>query len=223
MATRKTPLITNQFYHILNKSINKEPIFTKHKDCQRALITLDFYRFYNPPVRLSYYLGWGIEKKENLMSSLKQKAKELVEIISFCLMPNHFHLLLKQTSDEGISKFMGLVQNSYTRYFNDKHQRQGHLFQGQFKAIRVETDEQLLHLSRYIHLNPYSSFVVKSLEGLEGYPWSSLPEFLEKKDGFCFVETVLSHFPKRSNYRKFIHNNANYQRNLEKIKHITLD
>lgn len=93
-------------------------------------------------------------------------------------MPNHFHLLLKQTKENGISKLVANFQNSYTRYFNLKNERVGPLFQGVFKALRVKTDEQLIHVSRYIHLNPYSSSVIKSFEELKRYPWSSVEEYL---------------------------------------------
>lgn len=223
MPARKTPLINDQFYHILNRSINRESIFVRQKDCKRFSTTLDFYRFESPPVRLSYFLSRGVEKRKELMTSLQENSKKLVEIICFCLMPNHFHFLLKQISDEGISKFVGLVQNSYTRYFNTRHKRQGHIFQGQFKAIRIETDEQLLHLARYIHLNPHTSFVVKTLKDLEKYPWSSFVEFLGEKEGFCVKNIILSQFAERNDYRKFVFSNADYQRTLEKIKHLALD
>lgn len=222
MPIRKTPLVNDQLYHVLNRSINQEPILVRQRDCKRFFATFNFYRFENPPVRLSYFLARGVDQKKELITSWQKKAKKLAEIVSYCLMPNHFHFLLRQNANEGISRFLSLIQNSYTRYFNTKHQRQGHIFQGQFKAVRVETDEQLLHLSRYIHLNPYSSFVIKTLKGLENYPWSSFPEFLGKRDGFCAKKIVLSHFSKINDYRKFVFDNADYQRSLEKIKHLTL-
>lgn len=137
-------------------------------------------------------------------------------------MPNHFHFLLTQSTEEGISKFMGLIQNSYTKYFNLRKKRVGSLFQGQFKAKRVETNEQLLHLSRYIHLNPYSSFVVKTLEDLKEYPWSSLPNYLGiNQNGFLKKSLVLDSFMDEKDYQRFVFNQADYQRELEKIKHLT--
>ena len=135
-------------------------------------------------------------------------------------MPNHFHFLLKQTAEEGIAKFMSNFQNSYTRYFNTRHNRVGPLFQGPFRAVRVETDEQLLHLSRYIHLNPYSSFVVKNIKDLEEYQWSSFKEYLGKEKGFCQKEIVMSFFKNPQDYRKFVFDQADYQRELQKIKHL---
>ena len=142
-------------------------------------------------------------------------------------MPNHFHLLLKQLKNNGISTLVANFQNSYTRYFNLKNKRVGPLFQGAFKAVRVETDEQFLHVSRYIHLNPYSSLVVKSLEELQRYPWSSLPEYLnpkKHKNKISFPKEILDFFDDNlHDYQKFIYNQAEYQKNLETIKHLIFD
>ena len=88
------------------------------------------------------------------LTNLAKTSSPLVTFVSYVLMPNHFHLLVQQLTDDGISRLMKLLSDSYTRYFNTKNERVGPLLQGQFKAVRVESDEQLLHLSPYIHLNP---------------------------------------------------------------------
>lgn len=224
MPQRKTVFATNQYYHVFNRSINKEPIFTKQKSNNRAIETINYYRFENPPVRLSYLLSFGQDKRQKITSSLSKNAKKLVEIICFTLMPNHFHFLLKQNLDNGISIFLALFQNSYTRYFNTKNRRQGHLFQGQFKAVRIEDDEQLMHVNRYIHLNPYTSYVVSKFEELKKYPYSSLPEYLNKeKYNICEKQIILSHFPTINKYGKFLLDQADYQRQLQRIKHLVLE
>ena len=139
-------------------------------------------------------------------------------------MPNHFHFLLKQRKDGGITRFLSNFQNSYTRYFNVRHQRTGHLFQGQFKAVRMETDEQLLHVSRYIHLNPYSSYLVKDFKALKDYPWSSLGEYLNLFDHkVSEKQTLLSFFSSVKKFEQFIFNQKDYQRELESIKHLLLE
>ena len=224
MTRRSTLLVSGEFYHLFNRSINREPILKWEKNCQRALATFDLYRFSNSPVRLSYFLSLGFEKRVELMSELEKGDKKHLEIIAFCLMPNHYHLLLKQISQNGIRNFLSLFQNSYTKYFNTRHNRRGPIFQGEFKAVRVETEEQLVHLSRYIHLNPHSSYVVKSIKDLENYPWSSLPDYLGKqKQSFVEKEVILNLFRDKKEYRKFVFDQASYQRDLEKIKHLTWD
>lgn len=139
-------------------------------------------------------------------------------------MPNHFHLLLKQKVDNGISKFVANFSNSYTRYLNTKTRRIGPIFQGKFQAIRIETEEHLQHVCRYIHLNPYTSYLVKDLNDLENYPYSSFPEYLGKtKKDFCQKEDILYHFKSPKKYREFVFNQADYQRSSNRIKHLSLE
>ena len=224
MPGRKIPLIRGQIYHLLNKGVLLQPIFRGTRDFKRAIELIRYYQNKKPPLRYSQFLLLSKERRNQILENLVNKKEFLVEIICFCLMPNHFHFLLKQLEEGGISKFIGNFTNSYTRYFNVKYKRTGHLFQGKFKAVRIETDEQLLHLSRYIHLNPYSSYLVKTLRELENYPWSSLPEYLGKtQTSLCSKEIVLGQFRYPKLYQKFVFDQADYQRKLERIKHLALD
>lgn len=221
MPGRLQPLVTNEIYHVLNRGIDHRTTFADRREFQRVLNTLKFYQFTSPPMRLSKFLILANNEKERITQHFLKEKEKLVEFLAFCFMPNHFHFLLKQNQDAGISKFMSNFQNSFTRYFNTRHERIGPLFLDQFKAVRIETDEQLLHVSRYIHLNPYSSFVVKNLEELEDYQWSSFPEYLSGKEEICEKEIILSFFKTRKAYKSFVFDQADYQRSLEKIKHLT--
>jgi|SRR3989338_79757 len=224
MPGRLLPLVTGEIYHVFNRGIDHRPTFTSVGEYKRALITIKFYRFSSQPVKLSRFLILSGEEKGKFFSDVKREEKFLVEFLSFCLMPNHFHFLIKQVQDGGISRFMSNFQNSFTRYFNVKHERTGQLFLNQFKAVRIETDEQFLHVSRYIHLNPHSSFIVKNLSDLENYQWSSLFEHIgDSKDGISNSETILSFFKDKQNYKGFVFDQANYQRELDKIKHLVID
>lgn len=224
MPGRKIPLITNQFYHVLNRGISFQPTFTTKRDFQRAIEVMRYYQNKKLPLRYSQFLALSNEKRNQILENLAKEKQFLVDIITFCLMPNHFHFILKQVKEEGISKFMSNFTNSYTRYLNVKNKRNGPLFQGKFKAIRVETNEQLLHLSRYIHLNPYSSYVIKTPKDLEKYPYSSFLEYLGKSQiSFCSKETVLDQFKNTKSYKKFVFDQADYQRRLEGIKHLVLE
>lgn len=169
MAGRKIILATNEFYHVYNRGVARQPTFLTKWDYQQTILALSYYRFINPPLKLSRFKELSYEQRQKYFSDLEGMGDKLVDIISFVLMPNHFHFLLKQAADGGISKFLSQVTNSYTRYFNTKHKRVGPLFQGTFKAVHVETDEQLIHLSRYIHLNPLVTFLVKE-KGSLSYP-----------------------------------------------------
>lgn len=223
MPGRDIPLVTDEIYHVLNRGIASQPIFQDKRDYTRALQTLFFYQNQKQPLRYAKFLTLSRAQRLEILERLAKEKQFLVEIIVYCLMPNHFHLMLRQLVENGVSKFMANFANSYTRYLNTKYKRYGPLFQGKFKAIRVETDEQLLHLSRYIHLNPYSSYVVKTLEDLENYPFSSLPEYLGKTiNNYCAKGIVLDDF-KKSSYKKFVFDQADYQRKLEEIKHLVLE
>ena len=218
MPGRKIPLITGQIYHVFNHGIYRTTTFTNKRDYQRAKLTINFYKT-PPPVKLSLFLTLSNQKQQEILAGWQ--GTPLVKILSYVLMPNHFHFLLEQTTDNGISKFMSDFQNSYTRYFNTRQERKGPLFLGQFKAVRIETEEQLYYVSRYIHLNPYSSYLAKTPKNLEQYPWSSLPEYLgTANDDICDKSMVLAGFRGKKDYHNFVFNNADYQRSLEEIKHL---
>lgn len=222
MAGRNIPLVTGEFYHVFNRGIDHQPVFRSKRDYEQASLGLSYYRFAKPPFKLSRFKNLSHDEKNNVLASFGKNSDALVKIISFVLIPNHFHFLLQQNEDKGISTFLSKFTNSYTRYFNLKNKRVGDLFQGVFKAIRVETEEQLLHLSRYIHLNPLVSFVVKEKNFLS-YPWSSLPDYLQGKSSLCWIEPVLANFSSPKEYKDFILNHADYAKQLEKIKHLTLE
>lgn len=221
MPYRKQILASGQIYHVFNRSIASQTIFQSGKDYQRAINLIIFYQ--KPTtLRFSHFLNLKKEIKETFLKQHEEKAP-LVPIIAFCLMPNHVHFLLKQNVEKGISEFMKKFQQSYSKYFNLKNQRSGSLFQSMFKAVRIETDEQLLHVSRYIHLNPVSSFLVNK-EEIEKYPWSSLQDYIgEKTHQFIEPDLILANFGSREKYGEFIADQIKYQQELEKIKHIALD
>lgn len=222
MPGRVLPLVTKQIYHVFNRGINRCPTFTSKKEYLRALNSIKYYQNVNPPISLSKYLNRGTEKKGEIFQLITKKEK-LITLFCFCLMPNHFHLLLKQEKDRGISKFMSNFQNSYTRYFNIKNNRDGSLFLDQFKAVRIETDEQLIYVSRYIHLNPHTNFVVNSINDLENYPWSSLSAYIKNDAALVNKEQIMSNFKNGDDYRKFVTDQADYQRRLKEIRHLLFD
>jgi len=224
MPLRKVPIITGQIYHVFNRGINKQPIFFTPKNYIRAIDTLKYYLVYKPALAYSKFLKLPKEIKSEIYNKIVQQ-KHGVEIYTYKFMPNHFHYLVKQLVDGGITAFVRNFQISYTKYINTLYERSGALLQVQFKAVLIENDEQLIHVNRYIHLNAYTSFVVKTLEELKTYEWSSLPEYLGlAPDGFCKKDIVLSLFNNnKDRYWEFIANQADYQRKLENIKHLILE
>jgi putative transposase len=223
MPVRSEPFVTDQIYHIFNRGVNRTAIFYDNRDYQRFYDTLSFYRLPTQPVKLSYFLKRSIKDKTMLLLETERNPNKYVSLYCYAFMPNHFHIIARQLRDNGVSEYMRKVQNSYAKYTNTRHKRTGSLFEGPFRAIRVQTDEQLLHLSRYIHLNPYTSHVVNSLKKLQSYPWSSLQQYYETKIGICETEAILSFFQSSGKYKNFINDQAKYQQELDMIKHLSLE
>lgn len=220
-TNRKLVFTNNYYYHIFNRGVDRREVFTDKREYIRAVETLKYYQFSSQKIKLSRFLSLPENDKLKYLATNSQD--KLVEIIAYCFMPNHFHFLLKQVTKGGISKFTANFSNSYTKYFNTKHERTGHLFQGLFKAVLVETDEQLLQLSRYIHLNPSTSSIVE-INKLEKYLWSSLREYLKLHQiPICETQDVLGFFKQINQYRAFVFDQALYAKELHRIKHLVIE
>jgi putative transposase len=219
MPGRRVALVNFEYYHVYNRSIENKCVFIESEDYIRANQSLNYYRYKNPPVKLSSLLSMSLARYSSVFSELEKQGNKLVDILAYCLMPNHFHFLLRQKIDRGISTYMSNFQNSYTRYFNTNNKRRGPIFLTKFKAKRIEREEQLLHVSRYIHLNPFSAKEVSDIKDLEEYPWSSFPEYLSKEEKtICKTDTILSYFNTAESYKNFVFDRADYQRQLQEIK-----
>jgi len=151
-----------------------------------------------------------------------KNSKKSIDILAYCLMPTHFHLLIRQVTDTGISHFLSQIQNAFTRYFNIKYQRKGPLFIHTYSAVTIAGDDQLKHILRYIHLNPYSSNIVNLKSDILTYPWSSCTTYLADKstDGILNTQVGMSMFNyKKERFITFMLDHADYQKQLEYCKH----
>lgn len=224
MSRRYVKQVTDEVYHVYNRSVASQPIFNNSRECNRFIFLIDFYRFEKPPLRFSHYDRLSMDAKKEFLSSLYETGRKQVGIYAFCLMPNHFHFLLRQTTEDGISSFLRNVQNAYAKYYNKKKERLGSLFQMMFKVVRIEKDEQFTHVARYIHLNPLTSYVLRKPEELENYKWSSFGTYMSNFK-YPFVETdfILKLFRSRNQLKEFTYNQVDYQRKLEKIKHLSFE
>lgn len=223
MPGRNIQLVNESCYHVLNRGVASQKVFNCKRDYYQFIDRMDYYRNNNLPMGFAQLMNLPLRIKSDLLNQLEIKKDFLIDIIAFCLMPNHFHLLLKQKINNGISKFLSNLSNSFTRYYNVKHKRIGTLLQGRFKAVLVKSDEQLIHLSRYIHSNPYSAGLVETLSELKRYPYSSLAEFISIRKGFCKPDIVIGQFADKNAYWYFIGDHADYQQNLEIIKKLALE
>ena len=185
MPRRPIPLVAGTYYHIFNRGNNRQTIFFEREN----------YMFFLDRIR--EYLLELIPDAD----SSEDGQIAATTIVSYCLMPNHFHLLVCP-HDSDLSNRMQRLSISYTKAINKRYQRVGALFQGPFQAIPVQTEEYLLHLSRYLHLNPVFAGLVHRAED---WPFSSYRDYLGLRQGTLVrPEVVLSQFPSRRAYQEFV-------------------
>jgi len=184
MSVRNIKFVPSEYYHIYNRGNSKQRIFLCKKDYERFLALLYVA---NTDERFNFY---DLKKSADVFSYIIHNP--LVAIGAYCLMPNHFHILITPLSEEGLSKFMQKLSTAYSMYFNEKYKRTGSLFEGKFKAQLVQTDRQLKYTFSYIHLNPVKIIDSKWKENgiknlrttftyLRTYPYSSLLDYLQKE------------------------------------------
>lgn len=214
---KRDPLTNTSVYHVFTKSIAGYCIFRDDRDYTRMINLIKYYRLEKPPTKFSAFMAL---KDKNLLFSEYCLTKDLlVDVIAYCIMPTHLHIALKQLKSNGISTFMGNALNSYTRYFNTRSSRKGPLWQSRFKHVPVESDEQLSHLTRYIHLNPVTEHLC---EDPGDWEHSSYREYIgEAEDTICIRDYNL--FPSPSAYRDFVIDQKEYQRSLAQLKSLHME
>ena len=163
----------NEFLHVYNRGISKSIIFFNDRDRKRFLFLMMILQIPETMKNIDRMFKDFALDPETYIKNFDSHGlkKRQIELVSFCLIPNHFHLLMQEIEEGGISKYMQRLQNAYTKYINTKYERSGHLLQGAYKAVLIESNEQLLHVSAYIHRN---SREIKEYKNKElKYFWSS--------------------------------------------------
>lgn len=187
---QRPEFITEQIYHVYNRGVEKRTTFTNQKDYMRFAHDIFEFNDEAPALNTAYHLQ-NLSKSD--FGKKRKPRKLLVEVLCFCLMPNHYHFLLLQKVDGGITEFMRKIGTGYTNYFNTKYERVGPLFQGKFKAVRIEKQRHLLYLPHYIHLNPLDLVMPewrerklrnpeKALAFLASYQWSSYQDYIGQRN-----------------------------------------
>lgn len=203
---RKKPFVNKEYYHIFNRGVDKRKVFLNGDDFNRFLQSMDEFNSVTPIGSIyensfnkkRIKLGHSMSKFE---SGKKKEKDKLVNFICYCINPNHYHFLLEQRVDNGIEKFMQRLGNGYTKFFNNKYLRSGSLFQGRYKAVYVDSNEYLLHLSVYINLNDKVHQLGHSMSK------SSWGEYIKGNDySFCNIcnkSIILDQFNNVKNYKVF--------------------
>lgn len=185
-----------EYYHLYNRGNGKMDIFREPADYHFLLSRLEEYLYPNRKSRRAPSAG-SAERYQR-----KTFTDGAFSVVCYCLMPNHFHFLMRQNGDEPLSALMLNLWSGYSKYFNKKYNRVGSLFQDQFKAVAVDSDEYLKWLSAYIHQNPR---VARLVRDAGEYPYSSYQEYLGRAGGeLCDKEVVLGGFRNAGEYEKFV-------------------
>lgn len=229
--------VNNQIYHVYNRGVENRKIFLDEDDYFRFIHNLFEFNDTEPALNL-YYKSYEIRSHKIGIERKRGSRKLLVRILAFCLMPNHFHLLLEQRQDSGISEFIRKLGIGYAMYFNQKYRRVGGLFQGRFKAVLVNQDTHFIHLPYYIHLNPLDLVArewrkgelndyKKAMDFLENYRWSSFLDYIGKNN-FPSVtqrEFLMKFFNGPQEYKKQITEwlKTLNTENIQEIKDIKID
>lgn len=210
MAIRKTIIVPGEYYHLCNRSNDKQDIFINERDWVRFLFLVLYFQsaenFYNLSRSVTDYVkhrvfNISVDKLNGIIKTRN------VELVIFSLMPNHFHLLVQEIQKGGIARYMQRIQNAYAKYFNEKYKKTGHLFQGPYRAVRVENNGQLLHLSAYIHRNCRELRKWKNHEST--YPWSSFQDYCGENrwEKLLGRDIILGQFPSPKEYKNFVDTN----------------
>jgi len=214
---RRKNIIIGEYYHIYNRENSKQNLFFEEKDWARFFFLILYLQspipFYNIGRSISYFVR---HRRSNMLSNMLNMfnisknieddviKNRYVELINFCLMPNHFHITAREIKKGGISKYLQRIQIAYTKYLNTKREKSGHLFQGSFRAVHIKDNVQLLHLSAYIHRNPREINQWKNQE--QEYPWSSYRDYIKENrwNGLLKREIILGQFSGKKEYQNFV-------------------
>jgi putative transposase len=234
MSTRGK-IIAGDFYHVLNRGVDKRNIFMDDQDYFRFIHDMYEFNDIEPPNSGLRYSFDKLVKNKGYTDKERKTRKLLVDILAFSLMPNHYHLLLRPKSDNGIFLFMKKLNMGYAKYFNEKYERKGALFEGRYKAVHVKRGAHFNYLPLYIHFNPLDLYMPewrksgvrnskKALEYLENYRWSSHLDYIGKKNFPSITQRdfILKCFGGKEEYLKTV---IDWLKDvdLENVKGLTLE
>lgn len=195
----------NSYYHVYNRGVEGRNIFLDRQDYETFLYYL--YVYIAAPAEIQ-------ERYPELPLRLKDKnLSGDIYLVAYCLMPNHFHLLLKQKSANAMPKLVKQVINGYTTYFNKKYKRTGTIFQGRYKSARIASEYLLVQMTRFVHLNPS---IAKLCVNLRDYLWSS---YVDHR----LTSGIINRFGNVEDWEKFHLDKNSYELNFNKIKNLTID
>lgn len=205
-SSKKKFEFDGEFYHIYNRGVLKQNIFLDNRDYARFLFLILSFQSSTVFKNIGRQVSAFVQSSTFNIEESDVTSNRGVELLAFALMPNHIHLLAKEVEESGLANYMHRVNTAYTKYFNTKYKRGGHLFQSRYRSVLVDNNDQLLYLSAYVHKNP------KTLKGWSSryhqYPWSSCGDFIRTNrwNNLLVTDPILGQFKNQDEYRDWIAN-----------------
>lgn len=206
--TVRRGIVSGEYYHVFNRGAHKTSVFKEKNDYVRFLFDMLYGQSALSIINKTRFTKafsdeFGFQQTELAVEVLQ---KRTVELVAFCIMPNHFHLIVKEKERGGMALYLQRISEGYTKYFNAKYRSSGHVFQGRYRSVHVKDDRQLTYLSAYIHRNPRELRAWKNKEF--EYPWSSLQDYTKANrwGGLIVPDIIASQFDatSKSNYADFV-------------------
>ena len=243
MPYRKEQFINNEIYHTVLRGIDENLIFKDIDDYYRGIFSIYEFNNSNPvsikerrKARIRIKKIQAARGRTSDAEPIIDEREKFIEVLAFCLMPNHIHLLVKQLKDNGITEFMRKEGTGLGGYLNRKYNRKGHVFQNSFSAVHIKNDEQLKTVFVYIHTNPISLIEPKwkeigikdpekVIEFLENYKWSSYPDYIGKKNFPSVTERkfISEIMGGEQSCKDFVENWVRYKREIKEFANLTLE
>lgn len=225
-----------RIYHVLSRGVDKRKIFLEEEDYLRFIHDLFEFNNQSPAFNTGHFFkNQYIDLRSQYIARGREKREFLVKILAFTLMPNHYHLLLSPVVKDGITRFMRKLNIGYAKYFNQKYERKGTLFEGRYKSILITQESHFLHLPYYIHSNSLDlkfpewrigeiKNYKEAMKFLENYRWSSFPDYIGKENfpSITQREFLLEFFGGPEQYKKDTLNWLK-ERGIKNLKEIALE
>jgi putative transposase len=208
---RRDPLVTGETYHVYNRGAHKQAIFTNEQDYFRFSLLLHLANSKTPFELRTIFKKYGGRSSADIFTGEKIENR-LVDILAYCLMPNHFHLVVRQKEEGGVAQFMKKLSTGYSMYFNTKYKHSGVLFQGRFKSRHISNEKYFRYIFSYVHLNPFDLFEPgwkergfanrkAARDFLSAYPYSSFRDYSisNRSEGAILSSETAADFLKTQN------------------------
>lgn len=204
MPRRRSPSLRGKYFHVYNRAVTGVLPFVSEVNAQRFIQTIQYYSYETDGISFSRFVKMSPGVRSNYAFSHYLHSKKIVSILEYCVLKNHYHIVLKQKEVHGVRKFMQKISSSFSHYYNIKSLRRGAVFESRYKSKRIFTKLQLKQVVRYVHINPLKHGYVENLDRALEYPFSSAQFYELKIPTYLDTKSVKRLFRSYSEYYHFL-------------------